>query len=256
MNTKKTWIKSLQIILLLSAISLPCLAQQVVHVENKRMSFKNQGFSGTFDMSANFVQNINDIFQTANGAQVQYIKNNTSLLSVSSLNLTVFNESKIVNDGFQHLRYNYKMNKTVTAEAFLQGQYNEVIKIRSRFLAGIGPRFTIISKDSLRLFIGSLYMYEMEEETTDLKNRHHRTSTYVSFGFPLAKAITVDFIGYFQPDMMNVSDFRASVEAIVELKISKRMGFRLAHGFFHDSKPPAGIRRNFYNFRNGLKYEF
>jgi hypothetical protein len=248
--------KYFSITLLLSMAILHCIAQQVVHVENKRMSFKNQGFSGTLDMSANFSQNVNNIFQTANGSQLQYIKNNNSVLAINSLNLTVLNEKKIINDGYQHIRYNYKVNKTVTAEAFVQGQYNEIIKINSRYLIGVGPRFTVLSKDSVRLFIGTLYMFERELETTDLLNIHHRNSTYVSFGFPLSKMIIVDFIGYFQPDMMNVSDFRTSAEAIVEMKINKRLGFRFVHGFFYDSNPPLGIRRNFYNFRNGLKYEF
>jgi hypothetical protein len=237
-------------------LPLSVFSQQVIHIENRRMCTKEDGFSGNMELSANFVQNINNIFQTTNLSQLQYKKGSKSFLLLSGFNYTLFNKKKIVNDAFGHLRFNQRLTDIITAEAFMQGQYNEIIKIRSRYLAGAGLRFRVIEKEKVKLFIGSLYMREREEEMTDRINLHHRISNYLSIGFPVTEQVSVDFISYYQPDVKDLNDFRLSGEAIVEMRLNKRISFRFAHSLFRDSNPPEGIRKTFYNFRNGLRLEF
>lgn len=243
-------------VLILIAFSSNGFAQTIVHIENKRFIESKEGYSGRVELSANFVQNVNDIFQSVNNFQSNYYKNKNNFLVSSNFNLTIFNKARVVNEGFVHLRYGRKVNKLITMETFTQAQYNEIIKIQSRYLVGLGPRFTVVNKDSVRLFLGALLMPELETETTGNVNRHLRVSHYASFGFPLADRITVDFIGYFQPDIFDVKDFRLSGQAIVEMKLTKKISFLFAHSLFHDTRPPEGIRNLFYNFRNGITYEF
>jgi hypothetical protein len=246
------------ILFLLVVLFIPFVAysQQIIHIENKRMAAKEDGFSGNAEFSANFVQNVNNIFQSVNNSQLQYRKGDNSWLLLNGFNYTVLNGRKIVNDAFGHLRYNRKINELITAEAFIQGQYNEIIKIKSRYLAGTGLRFKVIEKEKIRMYFGSLYMREHEEEHTDIINNHHRISNYLSVGFPITEHITVDFISYYQPDVFNVSDYRLTGEAIIEMRLNKRVAFRFAHSLFYDSRPPVDIKNMFYNFRNGLKLEF
>jgi len=232
------------------------LSQSIIHVENKRLAGVDTNFSGTIEMSANFVQNVNDIFQTVNKAQIQYAKEKFSFLSMSSYNLTVFNKSRVVNEAYQHFRFGRKVSKNLWSESFVQGQYNEIIKIHSRHLLGTGFRVTLVDKDSIRFFSGTILMGEHEIETTEKLNRHLRLSQYFSIGFPIGKVMTFDFISYFQPDLLNLSDFRTSGEAIFDIHITKRLSFRMVHSLFYDSDPPEEIRNMFYNFRNGLTYRF
>jgi hypothetical protein len=232
------------------------VAQQVIHIENKRMCTKEDGFSGNAEVAANFIQNVNNIFQSTAISQMQYKKGSKSFLLLSGFNYTLFNKKKIVNDAFGHLRFNQKITEIITAEAFIQGQYNEIIKIESRYLAGAGFRFKLIEKEKVKLFVGSLYMRERETELTDRVNLHHRISNYASIGFPITEQITIDFISYYQPDIQNPADFRISGEAIMEMRLNKKLSFRFAHSLFRDSNPPEGIRKTFYNFRNGLKLDF
>lgn len=53
--------------------------------------------------------------------------------------------------------------------------------MKFRSLTGTGLRFTLVNNDSLktRLYIGVLYMFEYEEETTGKINRDHRNSNYI-----------------------------------------------------------------------------
>jgi hypothetical protein len=220
------------------------------------MAAREDGFSGNAEFSANFVQNVNNMFQSVNNSQLQYRKGDNSWLLLNGFNYTLLNGNRIVNDAFGHLRYNRKITDVITAEAFVQGQYNEIIKIKSRYLAGTGLRFKIIEKDKIRLYFGSLYMHEKEEEHTDAINNHHRVSNYFSVGVPVTEHITVDFISYYQPDIFNMADYRLTGEAIIEMRLNKRVAFRFAHSLFYDTRPPEGIKNMFYNFRNGLKIEF
>jgi hypothetical protein len=127
-----------------------------------------------------------------------------------------------------------------------------------RALFGIGPRFNIIDVDSTntRLFIGTHYMYEYEEETTGQINRNHRINSYVSFGKPINDIFLIDILAYFQPALNAFKDIRTSIEATVTITLTKSLRFNLRQSILYDSQPPEGIRNTFYNFSNGLVYEF
>jgi hypothetical protein len=117
------------LILLFSVYGFCVTAQQIIHIENKRLAAVDSGFTGNISVQANFIQNVNNIFQNRNYIQLQYTQNKHSVLSLSNQNLSIVNKERIINDGYQHLRYNYKYNKLVTYEAFVQFQYNKIILI-------------------------------------------------------------------------------------------------------------------------------
>lgn len=222
------------------------------------MADTTAGLRGDLTFQANLVQNLNDIFQTNNLGQLWYNKGKHQLLSITAFNLTVFNENRIVNDGFQHLRYTYNPGKGIAPEAFAQVQYNELIKIGFRSLTGAGARFTVIDNDSTKskLFVGLSYMYEYEEETTGKLVRAHRANLYASIGFPIGKWLSFDAIGYFQPNVAKLHDIRASVEVLLDVSITRRLSLMIVHSLVYDGEPPEGVRNVFYNFRNGLRYRF
>jgi hypothetical protein len=178
-------------------------------------------------------------------------------MSFNALNLTVFNDSKVLNDGVQYLRYSYHFKDFLDLEAFGQGQYNEIIKIRGRYLMGIGPRLHIFDseKDSVKLHLSAHYMREYEEETTGKTNRHHRLNSVLAFGWPINEKINLNLIAYYQPDVENFKDFRFSSEASIQIKILKRLTFKYSMAWFYDENPPEGINRVFYNIRNSLLFE-
>lgn len=231
-------------------------SQSIVHIENNRLAGKNEDFSGSADFNLVFIQNVNDVFQSGFNSQLQYTKKKHNILSLTAQHLTIFNGSKVLNDGLQHIRYGYKFTKRITGEVFTQAQYNVIIKIKERYLNGIGPRFTLINSDSLKMFVGTLYMYEHENETTGVKNTHHRISSYLSLGWQANKNIHLDLIGYYQPDISNNKDFRVSTELSTDIKITQRLSYKISLAWFYDSQPPDGIRSIFYTFRNGLKLTF
>lgn len=234
-------------------------AQQVVHIENSRLSAENEGFSGNLNLSAAFLQNVNDIFRSNNRAHLQYTKKKATWLSLSQYNLTVFNGNAIVNDGFQHFRYSYQKTETFQYETFAQYQFNTIIKIDHRYLVGGGTRFRLYNAgdEKSKLFLGTSIMGEYEEETDfGIINRALRGSFYLSLGIPIKKRVVIDFMGYYQPDLLNWKDYRISAEASVDIYITEKLQFRFINSLLFDTRPPDGIRTTFYNFTNGLNFKF
>lgn len=233
-------------------------AQQVIHIENRRMAQPEDGFSGDISFQANLVQNFNNTFQTNNLFQLYYNRGRHRVMSISALNLTIFNEERIRNDGFQHLRYNFKARKRWSPEVFAQYQYNEWLKIDFRALHGAGARMTVLNNDSSRtkLFAGLSYMHEYEEETTGRIVRAHRANLYLSVGFPIGKIAYFDAIGYLQPNITRIADTRTSLQFNIDVQITERLSLLIVHNVVYDGAPPEGLRNTFYNLRNGLRYRF
>lgn len=239
------------------SISFFSFSQSVVNTESSRLDTLRNGIRGNIELGLNFVQNINNVLQTQNSSQFQWNKNKHSLMSFNALNLTVFNDSKVLNEGVQYLRYSYHLKEYLDLETFGQAQYNEIIKIRGRYLMGIGPRLHIFDseKDSVKLHLGVHYMREYEEETTGKFNRHHRINNVLAFGWPINEKVNLNAIAYYQPDMQDFKDFRFSSEASIQIKILKRLTFKYSMAWFYDENPPEGINRIFYNIRNTLLFE-
>jgi len=238
--------------------SISVQAQQVIHIENIRLAAPDTGFTGSVSLQANLIQNQNEIFQTSNQVQGQYVWKEHFILGITAFNLSFVNGDRLLNDGYQHVRYNYNYNEILALEAFAQFQYNEFQALKLRILNGYGPRFALINNDSTetRLFIGLAYMAEYEEEANGKINRTHRGNLYASFGFPIGKILIMDFIGYYQPDLTWAGDYRLSLQASAEIRITNRLTFKLRHTLSHDSQPPVNVRTTFYNFSNGLRYRF
>lgn len=244
------------ILLIFVLVTNHAFSQSVVHAESNTTGKNTEGLTGKVNLNLNFAQNINDILQSNGNIELQYRRKQHSLLSMSAINLTIFNGSRILNDGMQHVRYGYKLKPNITIEAFSQAQYNEIIKIKGRYLNGFGPKFSFLQRDSIDFHLGTLYMYEHEEETTGIVNTHHRMSTYLSSGWQANDVIHLDLILYYQPDLMRWKDFRISTEFAMETTITKRLSYRLSVAWFYDAFPPEGIRNVFYNIRNGLSFNF
>ncbi len=243
---------------MLPLLTIVAQAQSVVNTESIRLDSLDNGLSGNVELGFNLVQNINNVIQTQNSSHFQWGRGNHSIMSVNALNLTVFNKTKVLNDGFQYFRYAYSLSPTFDVESFVQAQYNTIINIRGRYLMGLGGRLHVLeaNEDSLKLHLSAHYMREYEEETSAIINRHHRLNTVVSFGWPIHDNLNVNFMGYYQPDLMRMKDFRVSTEAGINIQIFRRFTLKYAMAWFYDQYPPEGIRNIFYTFKNTLLFKF
>jgi hypothetical protein len=233
-------------------------AQVIIHIDYDKHKPVHEGFSGNVDLSMSMHQAVNFVFGTNNGSQIFYNKGKHVVKSLNGLNLTVVNKTKPLNDGFQHFRYSYNLTERIIPEAFVQGQYNHNTKVAARFIMGFGALFKIYNKetDSMQLHVGLHYMPEYEKELLGQINRHQRLNMMVSWGYTFKNKMKLDLVTYLQPDMKKLSDFRIMGNLALEMPITKKLTYRSSFGWVFDTHPPEGLRPNFFNTRNGLRFVF
>jgi putative salt-induced outer membrane protein YdiY len=246
------------VLIILLTFLFQAISAQVVNIEKKRIGENDEGFSGKVDLSVSLTETENRILQGKNNIKLQYKKNRNTLLLFNNISLIKADEQNLINDGFQHLRYNYKLKETpLTWEVFAQHQYNTVKLLKRRILAGSGPRIHILNNDTISLFFGPIVMYENEILTDDSTTfETFRMSNYISFAMNITDVLSFNHISYYQPDIKNFDDFRISSESTFKLYFTDKLSFSIVFNYSYDSKPPTNINKAFYSLSNTLTYNF
>jgi len=236
---------------------LSTASAQVVNVESKRFLNDTNGFVGKIDFNFQLTQNTQQIINLGNNVHLQYQKGRSRFLLINDLNFVKAGSTNFVNAGFQHFRYNYKVVNRLTWEAFVQSQYNPILRLDLRLLAGTGPRFKLVKNNTLRLYAATLYMYEHEDisgETSQFNT--HRLSSYVTFSLSLGENVDFASTTFYQPNLQNFQDYRIANDSSFELLINKKLNFRTGFNLLYDTRQPSGIPNLVYTLRNGLSFKF
>lgn len=229
---------------------------QIINIESKRFLKDTNGFVGTTAAFFNINQNTSQVLSLGLNQHVQYKYNRSRILSISDLAFIKAGKTDFVNAGYQHLRYNYKINRLITWEAFAQAQYNKVLKLDRRYLLGTGPRFRILKKENVKIYTACLYMYEYQSQNNDSAEQYNnRLSAYVtlSIGYHKMEFTSTTF---YQPHMGDLENYRIANDSSFELGINKNLNFRVGFNLLYDTRQPVGIPDLTYVLRNGLSYRF
>ena len=245
-------------ILLLILFSVYPVFSQVVNIESKRMRSDTTGWMGSAEGSFQLAKNVETIFDLGAKLHFQYKHKNYLWLFLNEYRLIKGGDNKFVNSGFAHVRYNHKVTKEFLRwEVFTQVQFNGVLDVGLRVLAGTGPRFKIYDSDNFRLYCAALYMYEYEENTAKtIFLRNHRLSSYVSFTIDIGR-VELSSTTYFQPNFKEFrKDYRLQTQEDLTIDITDDLKFVTGFTFRYDTRPFPNIPKNTYYLYNGLKFEF
>lgn len=230
---------------------------QVINIENKRFLNDTNGWVGNVDFNFNVFNNTQQVLQFSNAIRVQYQKNRSRFILLNDLNFIKAGNTDFANAGYQHFRYNYKVSKWLTMEAFTQTQYNPVLKLDFRYLLGAGPRLKLLKKENARIYIAALYMYEYDDIINDVVNLYeHRLSSYLTCTFSIFKTVELTSTTFYQPNIENIADYRIANDSGLEIHINKHLNFKSTFNMLYDTKQPTGIPDLVYSFRNGLSIKF
>ena len=232
------------------------LVSQVINIENKRFLKDTNGFVGSANFNFTINQNKQQVLSLGINTHNQYLHNKHRVLAISDLLFIKAGENNFVNAGYQHLRYNYKILNRITIEAFAQAQYNLALLLNERYLVGVGPRFKIIKQPNIKLYAGSLYMYEYQNQNNDsIREFNHRQSSYFTLNINYKG---VDFVTttYYQPNINEIQDYRIANDSSFELQVNKFLNFRAGLNLLYDTRQPIGIPALTYIFKNGISFKF
>lgn len=238
-------------------VSTLSLSAQVINIENRRFLNDTNGWVGNTDFNFNVFNNTQQVLQFSNTVRVQYQKNRSRFILLNDLNFIKAGNTDFANSGYQHFRYNYKVAKWLTMEAFTQTQYNPVLKLDFRYLLGAGPRLKLLKKQNARIYMAILYMYEYYDiikQETHIKE--HRISSYVTFTLFLLKNVELTSTTFYQPNVKNTADYRIANDSGLEIHINKHLNFKSTFNMLYDTHQPIGIPDLVYSFKNGLSLKF
>jgi len=245
-----------RLFLVLIAACCSSATAQVINIENRRFLNDTDGFVGRVDVNFSLNQNVQQVMAFGSNVHAQYVKHRHRILAIGDLSFIKAAKQDFVNAGYQHLRYNYKIGSRLTWEAFAQAQYNKVLQLDRRYLAGTGPRFKIIKKQNLRLYIGVLYMREYQSQNNDsIKGWYNRLSSYFTLSYNFKK---MDFTNttFFQPNIEEPADYRIASDSALEFVISNHLNFKAGFNLLYDTRQPKRIPALTYALRNGLSFKF
>ena len=234
---------------------------QIVNIENKRLSTKKDGFSGSVDLNFKLTYATKQLFQIGDKIKLAYSKKRNYLMLLTDHSLVKSNgNGDFVNKGFEHLRYNYTLKDSgrVIYEVFQQGQFNKIQKINLRFLTGTGFRFKVVDKKNFQLNLGTSIMGEYEELVLDqlTVSQDILSSNYVSFDAQLTETFGINSITYFQPKFVDFGNYRIANETYLRFKFNKYLTFKIVYSLNHDSRNLLDVRKTNYTFSNTLSFKF
>jgi len=240
---------------------------QVINVEKKRKENKD-GWQGLIALSLGFDKNTKEILQAKNNIALQYNKKAHTVLIFNDIDLMLVDSSKIINSGFQHLRYNYTLfdSSFITFETFVQYQYNTIKLLKSRYISGLGPRFKIFENQNLNLSISTLLMYEQEELSDGKKTQTKvlKGDFYSTLSLKITEALSINNVTYYQPQLVQFTNYRISSESNLTFKIANKISLGITYELSFDSNPPTDftqatpttIPKLFYTLSNSIIFNF
>lgn len=230
---------------------------QVLNIEQQRIITDTTGWAGTSQISTSYTKTVNSLLTVNWKNHVQFKTDSSLYLMFIDYGLAKSRSSDFDNAGTVHFRYNRKINKYFTLEAFTQGQFNKLLNVRFRWLTGIGPRFKVVGKKNFRVYFASLYMYEYEEvESPLLFHRDHRISSYVSITCKHKSGTILTNTLYYQPLATRIGDYRVYNQFDLNFRITKSLSFTTSWKYFYDSNPPEGVVHATHYLGNGLTFKF
>jgi hypothetical protein len=233
---------------------------QVVNIEDRRVRVGDSlQWLGKADLGFNLTQNTQQYLTASAAVQVEFKEKKHFALSLTAYNFAKSSNQNILNDGFQHLRYNYDVTDKTVWEVYGQGQYNERIRLLLRTLAGTGFRFKIVRKGATRFYLGASYMYEHTEfKDTTVPFFNHRLSIYASFSRKIGASGRFSSTTYFQPILTNPRNMRWASDNALVFPITKKCAFRANLNLTYDTDPrlPPSVPDLIYAWTNGIRLDF
>ena len=219
------------------------------------------GWFGYLGLGVNLIKNNKTITSISGNLRAEYLQGKFRILLLTDYNLIRAGEENFIDNGFQHFRLNYKINKRLTYEFFSQIQFNNQVRIKLRGLLGTGLRYRILKKEKQKIFWGLSYMYEYDEiEIVDDEVtffRDHRMSTYLSMTlYPFNENFSISNTTYYQPVLKEFSDVRLSSQTSLRFAISKRLVFTSIFSITNDTRVPENIPATYFSLKNGIRLEF
>jgi hypothetical protein len=234
---------------------------QLVNIETKRLQTDSTRFVLNADFAFNHSNNDGVSVNQINGTLTTQLKSKDlkrTYLFLGNYRLIDADEGNLQNSWFLHTRFNYKFNQLLRFEAFLQGQYNQLLVVEQRNLVGAGLRLKWMNRVNFSGYLGNSYMYEVEySDRAGTTEYNHRNSTYLSVSYlSKSKNFSVTNTVYYQPLYKNLKDYRLLEQFRLDIPLAEWFKVFTIYDYYFDSKTPLNTREYTSQLQIGVGLSF
>ena len=232
------------------------LLAQVVNIEGRRFMNDTVPWTGFVNFRFNVAESGQRSLNLGLNGALQHVEGRDRYMFINDISFSQVETNEFLNTGFQHLRYNYRLDSLWTGEAFAQAQYNKPLRLDLRLMLGAGPRFTAVDNAKMRVNLGTSVMLEREYITDGPLTTVARNSSYVSATLKFTSMASLTTVVYYQPKLFDASDNRTAVEAGLLINVTKHMTLESRLNLLNDSAQPEGVPSLTYSWNNLFGYRF
>lgn len=229
---------------------------QVVNIEGRRFMNDTVPWTGYVNFRFNVAESGQRSLNLGLNGAIQHIEGPHRYMFINDISFSQVETNEFLNTGFQHLRYNYRLDSMWTGEAFAQAQYNKPLRLDLRLMIGAGPRFTAVDNAKMRVNLGTAIMLERETITDGPITTVARNSSYVSATLKFTTMASLTAVVYYQPKLFDASDHRIAVEGGLQINVTKHMTMESRMNLLKDSAQPEGVPALTYSWNNLFGYRF
>ncbi|MDF1629451.1 MAG: DUF481 domain-containing protein [Alcanivoracaceae bacterium] len=220
-------------------------AHAISNIESQRPGPPPEGWSGNVEFSASGKSGDVEEDRYAVGGRLAFRADKNTAFGVLQASETRSQGVKTADESFAHFRGIHQYSDRLAGEGFLQFQSNEFASLLSRYLAGTGGRFELLSKqDSYSVYVGLGAFHEWER--TDLgtfieRQETWRLNNYWSYQHRLNEQVNWYGTLYLQPDVDNFKDYRTLVDTGFVVRLTGSLRMKVSYNLRHDSEPPRNL---------------
>lgn len=253
------WVGMNKIIILIFFLLSLNVSSQIVNIESYRLKKDTTNFNGNIDVSFSANKNQKSILQLGINSNLEYRKGKHTIMLISIYNWVKTSQNDVksdfINDGFQHIRYNYLLLPKLKLESFFQYQYNKIMNLQERDLLGIGLRYKLASNDVLITYIGTSIMGERDVVTGSLVEVNYlKSSNYISCSYGLNKYLKLSNTSYFQFNFDNKYRVYSVFES--SINIYKKIYYKISFVIQYDNDKIYNSPILIYSTNNRISIEF
>ena len=171
------------------------------------------------------------------------------------------NGVKNTEKGFLHARHMRGLTPFVTAEGYVQTEYDKFARLEFRGLLGGGVRLTLLpraKKGEAYLGLGAYYSEERIDNSfadggTEVL---WRANGYLVLKYQASENTTLVSTTYYQPALDETGDYRLMEQAAMKVKISDMMSLLISVDYRADSRPPLSVEKENIHYKTTLSLEF
>ncbi|MBO6939517.1 MAG: DUF481 domain-containing protein [Deltaproteobacteria bacterium] len=232
--------------------ALPTLASAQVNTERLRQTLTTEGPFLRIDGSVGWMRGNVDYLEVGTNIATGFNRGKHHLLAHMAASYAEFGGEAYLGRAFAHLRWTAEWHERLASEVFLQDQYDRILFLKVRAVAGAGGRVTLFDSDAFTAYAATGYMIEREvfqqsvipeDEPHPRITTNHRWTNYLTFTVKADDLLSFTNTIYVQPRFDDFSDYRVAEEVAMTLSHETGLSLSLGLRLRFDSRPPTALQR-------------